>query len=57
MCAASRGEAVGTGVRWACGACSWLRSVEQYMQDDGGQVRSITELHADTVEFLDGRRD
>jgi hypothetical protein len=24
---------------------------------DGGQTRSVTELHADTVEFLDGRRD
>jgi single-strand DNA-binding protein len=25
-------------------------------QDDTGQTRYVTELHADTVEFLDGRR-
>jgi hypothetical protein len=24
------------------------------MQDDGGQARSVPELHADTVEFLMG---
>jgi single-stranded DNA-binding protein len=26
-------------------------------QDEAGQQRYVTELHADTVEFLDGRRD
>ena len=26
-------------------------------QDDAGQTRYVTELHADTVEFLDGRRE
>ncbi len=26
-------------------------------QDEVGQQRSVTELHAATVEFLDGRRD
>ncbi len=26
-------------------------------QDDPGQQRYVTELHADTVEVLDGRRD
>jgi single-strand DNA-binding protein len=26
-------------------------------QDDTGQQRYVTELHADTVEFLDGRRE
>jgi hypothetical protein len=31
--------------------------VEQRVQDDGGQTRSVMELHVDTVEFLDGRYD
>jgi single-strand DNA-binding protein len=26
-------------------------------QDDTGQQRYVAELHADTAEFLDGRRD
>jgi hypothetical protein len=26
-------------------------------QDETGQARSVTELHAETVEFLDGRRE
>ena len=30
--------------RWACGRCSWLRNVEQSVQDDGGQPGSVTEL-------------
>jgi hypothetical protein len=27
----------------------------QRVEDDSGQTRSVTELHIDTVEFLDGR--
>jgi hypothetical protein len=29
----------------------------QWMQDDGDQTPSVTKLDADTVEFLDGRRE
>lgn len=31
--------------------------IKQSMQDDGGQPRSVTELHGDMVEFLDGRHE
>ena len=30
--------------------------MKQYMQDDGGQVRYVAELHAATVEVLAGPR-
>ncbi len=38
---------------WAC----IINTVEQSVQNDGGQIRSVTALHADTVAFLDGRRE
>ena len=40
---------------WALRHLTMINTVEQSGQDDGGQTRSITELHADTVEFRDGR--
>ncbi len=42
--------------RWACGVCSLLIYVEQSMQDNSSHMRSITELHADMVGVVDGRR-
>ena len=33
------------------------RLVKGSVWEDGGQTRSVTEPHAETVEFLDGRRD
>ncbi len=37
--------------------CIGMIDEGQWMQDDGDQTPSVTKLDADTVEFLDGRRE